>query len=122
MSKNIEFGEYIFKLRMKRKLTLTQLGELVGISTNYASELERGKKEPSDEVVRKLARAYNVSEEQLFAIMKRVPLGIKEEIESSHEFRNLMVEIAKNKNLTDDTKEKIYTKVREYYEGLMKNV
>lgn len=119
MSNNKEFGEFLFKLRMDHKLTLTQSGKNIGISTNYAGELERGDKIPSDEIVRKIAIFYGIQEEQLFAIMKRVPLGIKEETESSPELRELLSDIAKNKSLTEDVKEELYKKVRGYYESLL---
>jgi transcriptional regulator with XRE-family HTH domain len=122
MPNKIEFGKQLFELRMKRGLTLTEFGKLVGISANYAGELERGKKEASDEIIRKIANVYNVSEESLFVIMKRVPLGIKEETESSPELQELLSEIAKNKNLDDEAKKKIYQKVRKYYESLLDDI
>ena len=41
-------------------LTQEQLGELSGISTDYISELERGKKVPSIKRLDLIARALNV--------------------------------------------------------------
>lgn len=117
-----EFGEHLFNLRMEKGLTLAKVGKLVGISTNYVGELERGKKEASDEVIRKIAEVYNVPEESLFAIMKRVPLGIKEETKNSPELQELLSEIAKNKNLSDVTKERLYKKIRDYYNNLLEDI
>jgi transcriptional regulator with XRE-family HTH domain len=116
------FGQYLFDLRMKYGLTLTELGKKIGISANYVGELERGKKEASDEVVRKIAVVYNTQEETLFAMMGRVPLGIKEETEHSPELQKLLSEIAKNKNLSEDAKKRIYQKVRKYYESLLEDI
>lgn len=117
-----DFGEFLFKLRMDAKLSLAQLGKSVGISANYAGELERGAKTPSDEVVRNLAKVYEIKEETLFSMLNRVPLAIKEEVESSEELKNLLTEISHNKNLSEETKEELYRKVRSYYEILLKEV
>lgn len=114
-----EFGKFLFELRMKRGFTLTELGKRVGISANYVGELERGQKEASDEIIRKLANTFVVPEENFFAIMKRVPLRIKEEIEVSPEFQKLLSDIAKNNDLSDEVKIKIYQKVHSYYEKLL---
>jgi transcriptional regulator with XRE-family HTH domain len=122
VSNKKKFGQFLFDLRMKHGLTLTEIGKRIGISTNYASELERGKKEASDEVVRKIATVYNMQEETLFAMMGRVPLGIKEETENSPELQELLSEIAKNKNLSEDAKKKVYQKVRKYYESLLEDI
>lgn len=113
------FGDQLFKLRMSKGYSLSEVGKKVGISTNYVGELERGVKEPSDEVVRKLANVYGIPEEQFFNVLNRVPLGIKEEVETSPELKKLISEIASNKELAEDTKENLYRKVREYYEKLL---
>lgn len=122
MEYNGNFGEYLFKLRMSARFSLSELGKLVGISANYAGELERGQKLPSDEVVRKIAQAYNLKEEGLFVKLNRVPLAIKEEVEKSEELKLLLKEISQNKNLSEETKEKLYRKVRIYYETLIDEI
>lgn len=51
-----EFGKYLKSLRNERNLTLTQLGDLVGYSNPYLSQIENGKKGiPSPELLRKLS-------------------------------------------------------------------
>jgi XRE family transcriptional regulator, master regulator for biofilm formation len=116
------FGEYLFKMRMDKGLSLTELGRLVGISANYAGELERGKKEnPSDEILRNLAEVYEVPEETLFALLDRVPLGIKEEFEMSPELQELLNEISLNKKLPEDKKKVLYKQILTYYESLLKD-
>jgi transcriptional regulator with XRE-family HTH domain len=122
VSNKKKFGKFLFDLRMKHGLTLTELGKKVGISANYVGELERGKKDASDEVVRKIATVYNLQEETLFTMMGRVPLGIKEETENSPELQELLSEIAKNKNLSEDAKKKMYQKVTKYYESLLEDI
>ena len=46
--------------RNLRKLTQEQLGELSGVSTDYISELERGKKVPSIKRLDYIAKALNI--------------------------------------------------------------
>ena len=56
-----EIIKYKIKLyRNKRKLTQEELGELSGVSTDYISELERGKKSPSIKRLDMIANALNV--------------------------------------------------------------
>lgn len=52
---------------MRRKLTQKQVAELAGITQNYYSELETGKKEnPTMEVIFKLAAALEYSFDELY--------------------------------------------------------
>jgi transcriptional regulator with XRE-family HTH domain len=117
-----EFGQFLFKLRMDSKMSLVDAGKSIGISANYLGELERGEKEPSDSVLRQIAECYEVPEESLFSILRRVPLGIKEEVEHSDELQALLAEIARNKDLSDEKKEALYRKVRCYYESLLNDL
>lgn len=57
------FGEYLKSLRKDRKLTLVQLAEKTGLSQPYLSQIENNKrgKQPTVEIVNKLASALNVS-------------------------------------------------------------
>lgn len=54
-------------LRIKERLTITQLGEKTGISPSYLSQLERGKKNnPSLAVLNTLAKEFKVPVTVLF--------------------------------------------------------
>jgi transcriptional regulator with XRE-family HTH domain len=117
-----EFGQFLFKQRMDRKMSLVDAGKCIGISANYLGELERGEKEPSDNVLRQIAECYEVPEESLFSILRRVPLGIKEEVEHSEELQALLEEIARNKDLSEETKRVLYRKVRCYFESLLNDL
>ncbi|MEC7763355.1 MAG: helix-turn-helix transcriptional regulator [Pseudomonadota bacterium] len=56
----------IRELRKARGLTGEQLGELVGVSKGYVSELETGRKNPGGRLVLKLAEALEVEVAELF--------------------------------------------------------
>jgi len=54
--------------RNMQNLTQEQLGELSGISTDYISELERGKKVPSIKRLDLIAKALNVEIYKFFIL------------------------------------------------------
>lgn len=69
----ISFGHYINKLRAQKGLILAEVAKELDISTNYLSELERGKKSPSDRTVVSIAEYYNVPVLELFLLLDRGP-------------------------------------------------
>ena len=52
--------------RNKQGLTQEKLSELIGISTDYLSEIERGKKTPSFKRMELLAKALGIEVYRLF--------------------------------------------------------
>ena len=59
-------GEYIADRRRAAELTLRQLAELTGVSNPYLSQIERGLRRPSADVLQQLSRALRVSAESLY--------------------------------------------------------
>lgn len=59
-------GEYIADRRRSAELTLRQLAELTGVSNPYLSQIERGLRRPSAEVLQQLSKALRVSAESLY--------------------------------------------------------
>lgn len=59
-------GDYLKEQRLGAQLSLRQLSEQVGVSNPYLSQIERGLRKPSAEVLQQLARALRVSAEQLY--------------------------------------------------------
>lgn len=56
-----EFGSYLRQLRNKKNLTLTELGDLIGYSNPYLSQIETGKKGiPSPDILKKLSVSLEV--------------------------------------------------------------
>jgi len=60
-------GGRLRALRTERDETLAQTAERAGISPQYLSEVERGRKEPSSEMIAALAGALDVSVADLMA-------------------------------------------------------
>ena len=59
-------GEFIATQRRSAQLTLRQLAEQAGISNPYLSQIERGVRRPSAEVLLQLSKALRVSAETLY--------------------------------------------------------
>jgi transcriptional regulator with XRE-family HTH domain len=56
-----DIGEFIRDLRQTAKISLRQLAERAGVSNPYLSQIERGLRKPSAEVLQQLASALRVS-------------------------------------------------------------
>jgi len=59
-------GEFIAAHRRAAELSLRQLAEQTGISNPYLSQIERGLRRPSAEVLQQLSKALRVSAESLY--------------------------------------------------------
>ncbi|HJY43589.1 MAG TPA: helix-turn-helix transcriptional regulator [Propionibacteriaceae bacterium] len=59
-------GEFIAGRRRMAQLSLRQLAEQTGISNPYLSQIERGLRKPSAEVLQQLSKALRVSAESLY--------------------------------------------------------
>lgn len=59
-------GDFIASQRRAAEMSLRQLAERAGISNPYVSQIERGLRRPSAEVLAQLAQALKVSAESLY--------------------------------------------------------
>ncbi len=59
-------GDYLREQRQSARLSLRQLSELAGVSNPYLSQIERGLKKPSAEILQQLAKGLEVSAESLY--------------------------------------------------------
>jgi len=69
-----DLGGYLREQRQAAQLSLRQLSEVAGVSNPYLSQIERGLKKPSAEILQQLARGLRISAESLY-----VRAGILEE-------------------------------------------
>ena len=98
-----DLGEHIREQRRQAELSLRKLADLAGVSNPYLSQIERGLKRPSAEILQQIARALQVSAESLY-----VHAGILD-AERDHD---LMAAIRSQHDLTTDQKQvliRIYT-------------
>ncbi|GAA4808662.1 helix-turn-helix domain-containing protein [Nocardioides caeni] len=54
-------GDELRRRRRERGATLTEIAERAGISPQYLSEIERGRKEPSSEMIAAVAGALGIT-------------------------------------------------------------
>jgi len=59
-------GEYIKQQREQAKISLRQLAEQAGVSNPYLSQIERGLRKPSAEILQQIAKGLRISAEALY--------------------------------------------------------
>lgn len=72
------FSAELRKLRKDATYTQDQLADIAGISAAYISQLETGKKKPTDRVITKLSDALNIPENQLLIKVGKVKMDFVE--------------------------------------------
>jgi transcriptional regulator with XRE-family HTH domain len=92
-----DLGEFIREQRSTARLSLRKLSEAAGISNPYLSQIERGLRKPSAEILQQIAKALRISAETLY-----VRAGILEE---RHGEDDLEGEILRDRFLTEDQKQ-----------------
>ncbi len=61
-----DLGGFIRDQRQRGQMSLRKLSELAGISNPYLSQIERGLRKPSAEILQAIARALQISSETLY--------------------------------------------------------
>jgi transcriptional regulator with XRE-family HTH domain len=61
-----ELGAFIRAQRAGARLSLRRLSELAGVSNPYLSQIERGLRRPSADILQQLAKALRISAETLY--------------------------------------------------------
>ena len=62
----VELGKFIQDQRRRTHLSIRRLADLSGISNPYLSQIERGLRKPSAEILQQLAKALSISAETLY--------------------------------------------------------
>jgi transcriptional regulator with XRE-family HTH domain len=91
-----DLGEFIREQRRSGHLSLRKLSEMAGVSNPYLSQIERGLRKPSAEILQQIAGALQISAETLY-----VQAGILEARDRDHD---LVTEIRRDPSLTEDQK------------------
>ena len=102
-----ELGAFIRDQRRSARLSLRKLSELAGISNPYLSQIERGLRKPSAEILQAIAKGLSISSETLY-----VRAGILEE----NRDHDLVAEILKDTRLTERQKQNLVDTYRNYVE------
>jgi transcriptional regulator with XRE-family HTH domain len=92
-----DLGEFIRDQRRRDRLSLRKLSELAGISNPYLSQIERGLRKPSAEILQAIARGLQISAETLY-----VRAGILDEREDG---RDLVAQIHDDPTINERQKQ-----------------
>jgi transcriptional regulator with XRE-family HTH domain len=91
-----DLGEFIREQRNLGQLSLRKLSEKADVSNPYLSQIERGLRRPSAEILRQIARALEISSEELY-----VRAGILDEREDQPDVTGA---IRGDRHLTEEQK------------------
>ena len=108
-----DLGEFIREQRNVGQLSLRKLSEMAGVSNPYLSQIERGLRRPSAEILQQIARALEISSETLY-----VRAGILDEPDGEVD---VVGEIRRDPALTEEHKKmlvRIYHSFRKESEEL----
>ena len=61
-----DIGGYIRTQRTKAQISLRELAKLAGVSNPYLSQIERGLRKPSAEILQQIAKGLRISAEALY--------------------------------------------------------
>src|SRR5687767_15489317 len=91
-----DLGSFIREQRRGARLSLRKLSDLAGISNPYLSQIERGLRKPSAEILQAIAKALRISAETLY-----VRAGILDEDRE----QDLVAEILKDGSISERQKQ-----------------
>ena len=103
-----DLGEFIRDQRRNDRLSLRKLSELAGISNPYLSQIERGLRKPSAEILQGIAKGLRISAETLY-----VRAGILDEKPES----DLEAAIMSDTTITDRQKQTLVDVYRSFLSG-----
>jgi transcriptional regulator with XRE-family HTH domain len=102
-----DLGTFIREQRDLSRLSLRRLSDLAGISNPYLSQIERGLRKPSAEILQQIARALRISAETLY---ERAGL-----LEANAERGDTVAAILRDPDLTEDARQtllRVYLSLR----------
>ena len=108
-----DLGSFIREQRSSNRLSLRRLSELAGISNPYLSQIERGLRRPSAEILQQIAKGLAISAETLY-----VRAGILEEDRES----NLEAHINSDPNLTFEQRRALVQIYRSFVGETQENI
>ena len=92
-----DLGEFIREQRQLGRISLRKLSEMAGISNPYLSQIERGLRKPSAEILQQIAKALRITAETLY-----VRAGILEEREGDED---LVGAVLRDRTITEEQKQ-----------------
>ncbi len=101
-----DLGAFIREQRRITDLSVRRLAELTGVSNPYLSQIERGLRRPSADILQQIARGLQISSETLYE-----KAGI---LDSDARDHDLVSEIRRDPHLSDDQKKALIQVYRSF--------
>lgn len=101
-----ELGTFIRDQRRNARLSLRKLSEVAGISNPYLSQIERGLRKPSAEILQSIAKGLRISAETLY---ERAGL-----LDERRETSDLVGEIVRDPSVTERQKDALISIYRSF--------
>lgn len=92
-----DLGEFIREQRRQAQLSLRKLAEQAGVSNPYLSQIERGLRKPSAEILQAIAKALRISAETLY-----VRAGL---LDPESEATDVVTAILRDRSITEGQKQ-----------------
>jgi transcriptional regulator with XRE-family HTH domain len=95
-------GELIREHREQAQVSLRQLSKLAGVSNPYLSQIERGLRKPSAEILQQIAKGLRISAEQLYVragileyreVTEELAAAIRQDAELTERQQDVLIEI-----------------------------
>jgi transcriptional regulator with XRE-family HTH domain len=99
-----ELGLFIKEQRERARMSLRSFAKIAGVSNPYLSQIERGLRKPSADILKQIAKALKISAEILY-----LRAGILE-----LEDEDVVAHILKDKKLTEEQKSNLINLYRSY--------
>ncbi|GGZ51101.1 helix-turn-helix transcriptional regulator [Streptomyces subrutilus] len=77
-----DLGAYLREQRRQAQLSLRQLADAAGVSNPYLSQIERGLRKPSADILQQLAKALRISAETLYVQAGMLDERDRDEVET----------------------------------------
>jgi len=119
--RQITTGGYLQKLRVERNLRLIDVSNKINISPNFLSEIEKGKRIPSDSNIRKLAKLYDVDEIELFDMYDKIALSVKEELKENKGLQKTLI-LIRESEMNGEDKIRLYDRFYEMYKSFCESM
>ncbi|HEX9258861.1 MAG TPA: helix-turn-helix transcriptional regulator [Acidimicrobiales bacterium] len=108
-----DLGQFIRAQREVAKMSVRRLAELAGVSNPYLSQIERGLRRPSADILQQIAKALRISTETLY-----IRAGILDGDDHVHDDPDVVRAIRHDGRLTPDQKHTLLT----VYESFVRDI
>jgi transcriptional regulator with XRE-family HTH domain len=113
--------EYVLYKRTKLGLSKKEAAEKIGISDVYLGLIEKGKHQPGEDIIRKMAEVYNIEPEYLLVLFDQVPEPVLQELKESKNLLRALIEINEDNSICQKDKELLYQSLIRWHQKMKKD-